>query len=113
MDPLQSLTLEVAALKARLLNAPLLHRKDVERRYGWHKSTLDRMRNRGLLPPPRRLCRRHRGRLMVGRTPFWTLADLEACERTGVLPSQDGRRSASGVRLKNGVLTGTGQADGV
>ncbi len=57
-------------------NRPWLHKKDLCRRYSICTRTLERWLRRKMVPEPRRFT-----------GPLWTLADLEAAERAGLLPA--------------------------
>jgi len=77
IDQLQAqvtaLATTVIQFREFIANRPVLHRKDLMRRYGWSARTMDRRRHE--LPRPA---------LLQGH--FWTIAALEAAERTGTLP---------------------------
>jgi len=53
-----------------------LDRKQVQARYGWSESTLDRRIRDGSFPPP----------IQFGGRPMWRLGDLAEAEFSGQLP---------------------------
>jgi len=66
----------VQRLQRLVLNVPRLHKKDIQNRYGWDRTTLDRKIARGHFPAP----------IRFGGHPVWRLEDLEAAESAGQLP---------------------------